>query len=141
MRLPSALLLSLVTLLLCGGCAAKTSVPDDASLAPNLPAPQASDDQLLLLGGKIDVDNRFASTVIVTPDEPLGMCSGLLIAPRLVLTAGHYPCLPDLAPGAAPGCSERCSLESQLGYFAGFSRRSFQARPSAVSRRFTSFCT
>ncbi|MDY7231351.1 trypsin-like serine protease [Hyalangium rubrum] len=81
---PPALLLTL--LVLCGGCAANTAVPE-------------GDDHLFLLGGRIDVDNRFASTVLVTPDGPLGMCSGMLIAPRLVLTAGHCVCMKRKAIG------------------------------------------
>jgi len=83
---PRAFLLLLAPLFFfCGGCAANASL-------------QASGDSLLLLGGKIDVDNRFAGTVIVTPDGPFGMCSGLLIAPRLVLTAGHCVCARQKAP-------------------------------------------
>jgi len=96
----SPFLLFLASLLFfCGGCATNaSSLPDGSSALPKDPALQASGDSLFLLGGKLDVDNRFVGTVIVTPDGPLGMCSGLLISPRLVVTAGHCVCARQKAP-------------------------------------------
>ncbi|WP_224364054.1 S1 family peptidase [Hyalangium versicolor] len=42
--------------------------------------------------GENDHANRYQSTVLVT--TPLGDCSGVLIAPRLVLFSAHCACLP-----------------------------------------------
>lgn len=45
------------------------------------------------LAGEVDVGNRYLSTVIVGTPGPTP-CSGVLLSPRLVLTAGHCVCMP-----------------------------------------------
>lgn len=50
------------------------------------------------LGGKEDVENRYPSAVAVETLEPMkagvnGQCSGVLMGPRFVLTAGHCVCV------------------------------------------------
>jgi hypothetical protein len=62
------------------------------------------DGSLLELIGERDLDNRYASTVMVLADElvPLLSCSGVLLAPRLVVTAGHCVC-PRRSTGSSKG--------------------------------------
>jgi hypothetical protein len=78
------------------------------------------------LGGRLDFENRYAFTVIVTSEseeEGLGQCSGALIDRRLVLTAGHCVCrrrsasLPDgesgyVIDGAV--CSKSATVETMI---------------------------
>ena len=55
------------------------------------------DESLFSLAGEVDFKNRYSSTVMVSPAnqaEKTGTyCSGVLVAPRLVLTAGHCVCV------------------------------------------------
>jgi V8-like Glu-specific endopeptidase len=46
--------------------------------------------QLTVLNGRLDVENRYSETIMVSAG--IGACSGVLIAPRVVLTAGHCVC-------------------------------------------------
>lgn len=53
------------------------------------------DEGVLSLIGKVDFKNRYSSTVMVSPDgefEAGLYCSGVLVGPRMVLTAGHCVC-------------------------------------------------
>jgi hypothetical protein len=69
---------SVALLWLGSGCA---SIPD--------PAPLAS---FAVNGGQVDHANRYRSTVFVATS--VGNCSGVLIAPRAVLSSAHCFCLP-----------------------------------------------
>jgi hypothetical protein len=50
---------------------------------------------MLASAGEVDLHNRYASTVMVAAEIPLinETCSGVLLAPRLVLTAAHCVCM------------------------------------------------
>src|SRR5687767_4284809 len=50
----------------------------------------------LRYAGKVDFGNRYASAVMVTTGAPEqgAQCSGVLISPRLALTAGSCVCKP-----------------------------------------------
>ncbi len=65
------------------------------------------DTHLLSLAGKVDVSNRYPSSVLVTVDledgEDGGVCSGAIIGRRLVLTAGHCVCPQRRVPSEAGG--------------------------------------
>ena len=54
------------------------------------------DESVFPLFGHADTENRYSSTVMVSTSAETGMkiihCSGVLVAPRLVLTAGHCVC-------------------------------------------------
>jgi hypothetical protein len=85
-----------------GGCTESKPEPvsSDGGTSPSTKAlaPQPSSEGLGLLAGKIDTENRFQSTVSVITKVSNGrgsgtQCSGVLVAPRLVLTAGHCVCI------------------------------------------------
>lgn len=61
-----------------------------------------ADPRPLEAAGTRDFKNQYPSTVMVTTQSPLELaeCSGVIIAPKLVLTAGHCVCKPDMAPSS-----------------------------------------
>jgi hypothetical protein len=82
---------------------------------------QPFDRRLLDHAGTLDRANRYASTVMVTPQGATmdSGCSGVLLHSRLALTAAHCVCprrqtvLPEGGPGTlidATACAERASV-------------------------------
>jgi hypothetical protein len=82
-------LLAFTLLTLCSGCAGSPAAPTASSSL-----------DYLVLNGLPDYKNRYSSVVQLGTSH--GSCSGVLIKPRLVLTAAHCFCFPaKLAPEKA----------------------------------------
>jgi hypothetical protein len=74
---------------------AKETLPPGVEFGPANP-------RLRQLAGEMDVKNRYASTVMLSLKDPLELpdCSGILLTPRLVLTAASCLCaLGSQTPG------------------------------------------
>jgi hypothetical protein len=69
------------------GCAS-TAPAESADRKWKLP----SDFEFTVSGGQEDLKNKYRSVVMVGSER--GLCSGVLMTPRLVLTAAHCLCLP-----------------------------------------------
>jgi hypothetical protein len=78
--------------LICCACAGTGVNTTESSPIRSSAAPP--DERPYVVGGRKDAGNVYLSTVMVGADGTNeGGCSGVLISPRLVLTAGHCVCL------------------------------------------------
>jgi hypothetical protein len=92
----------------CVGCATTSAVMQEG-----LDAEPLSDERPYIVGGRKDAGNVYLSTVIVDADGVEGAdCSGILISPRLVLTAGHWVCTEQ--PIRAPVGEARTIIDGSL---------------------------
>jgi hypothetical protein len=85
------------------GCACGASAPAERQTArAYVPAEiQPELGESIISKGSLDTSNRYKATVLV--DGGRGTCSGVLVAPRVVVTAGHCVCSPRKArPADAP---------------------------------------
>lgn len=85
------------------GCACGASAPSGRQAAPTyVPAAiQPAMGESVISKGARDTSNRYKATVLV--DGGRGTCSGVLVAPRVVLTAGHCVCFArDAKPEETP---------------------------------------
>ena len=73
---------------------------EDGGLGPIEILP--SDNERLEAAGTRDFRNKYSSAVMVTTKGPLEVaeCSGVMVSPRLVLTAGHCVCVPKISDAA-----------------------------------------
>ncbi len=116
--------LSLWVLLLCVGCTERGDEPTSALGAPGGGRNGSSTDEAEPLGladnegplaGEIDTGNHFLSVVDILTQIPQGWrkgthCSGVLLAPNLVLTAGHCVCKRQERHG--PGRESRTVIDA-----------------------------
>ncbi len=85
------------------GCACGASAPSERQTAPTyVPAAiQPEMGESIISKSSFDTSNRYKATVLV--DGGRGTCSGVLVAPRVVVTAGHCVCFPrEARPEEAP---------------------------------------
>ncbi len=77
-----------------GACAAPAAVNQEYSSEGPEPTREIlpADFEFSISRGQQDLDNRYRSVVMVQSER--GLCSGVVIAPRLVLTAAHCLCAP-----------------------------------------------
>jgi hypothetical protein len=81
------------------GCACGASAPSERqTAAAYVPAEiQPELGESIISKSSLDTNNRYKATVFV--DGGRGTCSGVLVAPRVVVTAGHCVCFPrDAGP-------------------------------------------
>jgi secreted trypsin-like serine protease len=84
-------------LVVSAGCAARA--PVDSSLADepgssSRPGTWPRDTQFFMLNAQEDTENRYLATLIVESEgSPYAFCSGVLLDPGIVLTAGHCVCV------------------------------------------------
>lgn len=88
--------------------AAEETTLEDAEIFP-------VDERMIIREGLEDVTNRYSFAVMVTTTILEGetrRCSGVVVAPRAVLTAAHCVCLPrkSLAPLSDLRCAERATV-------------------------------
>lgn len=135
-RLPMSVWGGLVSMLLCGGCASSAVVDNNGmgDLPEELQGTWPRDAEFAVYNAAAeDVGNRYASAVVVQSEGTLyGFCSGVLIAPRLVLTAGHCVCTPSQATPALVD-SSICVKRAQVTAYV-YEKRGEKYVPRPLSR-------
>jgi hypothetical protein len=100
-----------------GACATPAAVNQEYSSDGQDPVSQTlpAGFEFSISRGQRDLENRYRSTVMVHSER--GLCSGVVIAPRLILTAAHCLCAPlslgstDRTIGRAD-CAQRARVTS-----------------------------
>lgn len=98
------------------GCAAQASgefPADDEQVSRTRPGTWPRDTQFFMLNAQEDTENRYLSTLIVESEgSPYAFCSGVLLEPNLVLTAGHCVCVTGKSPDSVDTstCAKRAKV-------------------------------
>jgi len=89
-----------------GACATPEAVDFDGA-AKELPPGT----EFTVSGGRADLENRYRTVVLISSER--GLCSGVLVAPKLALTAAHCLCLP-VATEPSPGFVDSASCAKDV---------------------------
>ncbi|WP_075306182.1 trypsin-like serine protease [Hyalangium minutum] len=98
------------------GCAAQASgefPADDEQASRTRSGTWPRDTQFFMLNAQEDTENRYLSTLIVESEgSPYAFCSGVLLEPNLVLTAGHCVCVTGKSPDSVDTstCAKRAKV-------------------------------
>jgi Trypsin len=124
-------------LLVSMGCAAQAPVDHAADVEPDSPTRPGTwprDTQFFMLNSREDTENRYLSTLIVESEgSPYAFCSGVLLEPNIVLTAGHCVCVTSQAADSADGAkrAEGLATARTRREAVGLSASSAEARRMA----------
>lgn len=102
------------------GCAAQVPVVHPSADEPGSstrPGTWPRDTQFFMLNSREDTENRYLSTLIVESEgSPYAFCSGVLLDPNIVLTAGHCVCVTSKSPDIVDSstCATRAKVTGYL---------------------------
>lgn len=127
------------------GCAAQAPLdrPSDDELDSSArPGTWPRDTQFFMLNSREDTENRYLSTLIVeSKGSPYAFCSGVLLDPSIVLTAGHCVCVPSRSPDIVDSstCAKRAKVtgyvyKKQKNGYDKVALRSYEGSVKAHSR-------